>query len=580
MDPIRKKLKNALYLIPLFCAGILNMVDGSPFRLSIWNRGVLQLVHCGVLTSLLIEAVYIYWIFSIRRRFPQKQMRGNATLFAAAFTLLSVLSCVKYSFAAPGGTAARYLWYAYYTPLTFGPIFMVHASMYFGKPDDYRISKKWRWTYLPAALLSLGILTNDLHQLAFLFPDGLDNWEVRYSHGPLYYLSFLWGALCLAAVIALAIRSTFSRRLFKKAWLPLAILTLMAVYPVLYSAPGAKQLFLQEIFEMNDFICISCIALWESFVAARIVVSNSDYPAIFAASSLNAGLADGEWNVRQVSARGVRPQPEDLRKAQNGETLLPDGDTLLKARPVTGGWFYWTEDVTELRRLRGELNDTAEYLEEENAMLRVSAQIEEGRRKTAEQTKLYDRVTEVIRPQLDSLDRLLRDLPPEDEAFRERMKTAGILIAYVKRRSSLLLAGADKDFTGVELGLCFEESARALRMAGIPCELAVDSDVLLPAQTADLLYEIFETVAERALPALRSIRVAVKGQPDGRTVMELTPEGAAETLTAAELADLRQLLDDVSFTDDAATLRITVNAFQRAPQHTTHNTQNTKEAAL
>ncbi|MBQ6023839.1 MAG: hypothetical protein IJL25_13015 [Clostridia bacterium] len=574
-----KKITRAvlMYLIPFLCAALLNLTDGNPIRLSVWNSGFFSLIHNGVLASLLIEGVYILWVFSIRRRFPQKQMRGNATLFAAAFILLSLLSCVKYSFAAHGSAAARYLWYAYYTPLTFGPLFMVHASMYFGKPDDHRLPKKWRWTYLPAAMLSLGILTNDLHQLAFVFPSGLENWEVDYSHGILYYLAFLWGALGLVTVIALAIRSTFSRRLFRTAWLPLAVLMVMAVYPVLYGASDGKLRLIQDIFEMNDFICISCIALWESFVAARIIVSNSDYPAIFAASSLNAGLADGEWNVRQVSARGVLPQPEDLKKARSGETLLPDGDTLLKARAVTGGWFYWTEDVTELRRLQGELNDTAEYLEEENAMLRVSAQIEEGRRKTAEQTKLYDRVTEVIRPQLDALDRLLRDLPPEEDAFRERMKTAGILIAYVKRRSSLLLAGADKTFTGAELGLCFEESARALRMAGIPCEIAVDREALLPAQTADLLYEIFETAAERALPALRSVRVAITAQPENRIAAAFTLDGACEPLTEPELADLRMLFSDVSLSrgGGAATLQIAVN-----PAQLTRAARDTKEAAV
>ena len=74
-----------LYLIPLLCAGFLNLVDGTPIRLNFWDRGIFQLIHCGVLASLLIEAVFIQWVFSIRRRFPQKQMRSNATLFAAAF---------------------------------------------------------------------------------------------------------------------------------------------------------------------------------------------------------------------------------------------------------------------------------------------------------------------------------------------------------------------------------------------------------------------------------------------------------------------------------------------------------------
>ena len=74
---------------------------------------------------------------------------------------------------------------------------------------------------------------------------------------------------------------------------------------------------------------------------------------------------------------------------------------------------------------------TADYLEEENAMLRASAGIEEGRRKTEAQTKLYDRVTESLRPQLDKLDALLRALPQDEDGFREAMITADILVACI-----------------------------------------------------------------------------------------------------------------------------------------------------
>ena len=563
MEFNRKTLRKIMaYFLPLLFSFLLNTFDHIPIQGDIQKWEYLPIMHFGVLSSLLIEAVYIQWYFSVRRRFPQKQMRGNVTLFMAAFILLSLLQLMKYSYVTQGGTAARYLWYAYYVPLTFGPLFMVHASLYFGKPDDYRISKKWYWAYLPAALISLGILTNDWHQLAFRFPDGLADWEHDYSHGVLYVLAFVWGGLGLVTVIALAVRSTYHRRLFKSAWLPVIVLAVMAVYPLLYAYPGQKILFIQDVFEMNDFICISCLALWESFVFARIIVPNSDYPSIFAVSSLNAGLADGDYQVRQVSARGVRPLPQQLcSAAQNGGLLLEDGDRLLKARPVPGGWFYWTEDVSELRRLREELNDTADYLEEENAMLRVSAQIEEGRRQTAEQTKLYDRVTESLRPQLDELDGLLPELPENEASFRRTIQKAGVLIAYAKRRSNLLLlADSHPVLTGEELGLCFEESAKARRMAEIPCEVFVEQEIHVPSGDAVALYEAFETVAERAFDALRSVRITLNARPDGRTVMGITLEGAEASLTEDGLAGLRRLVEEISVSHNGVSTVLTIMA--------------------
>lgn len=153
--------------------------------------------------------------------------------------------------------------------------------------------------------------------------------------------------LGLLIVIGMMIRSSLNRRLLKTLWLPGLILLLMVIYSLIYAYPGQNRTFFQKAFAMSDFICISAIALWESLVIARVIVSNNDYPAI---SSLNAGLADDTFHARQTSAAGVRPKPEQIEKARNGTLVLPDGDTLLKVRPVIGGWFYWTEDISELRQ--------------------------------------------------------------------------------------------------------------------------------------------------------------------------------------------------------------------------------------
>ena len=518
MDINKKSLRRLIsFVLPIVFTGFLNTVI-VPVKVL-----PLIFIHFGETSSVIFLCVIIYWYFNVRRSFPQKQLRYNVAFFTAMFILLKVLTIIKYYFVIPGSTIARYAWYAYYFPLTFAPVFMLFASLHFGKPDNYRISGKWYWAFLPAALISAAILTNDLHQLAFSFPNGFTDWEHDYTHGIFYYMAFIWSGLGMLGVIILAVRSTFSRRLFKTAWLPLLILVMIGSYPLIYTNDAANRLFIQKFFAMNDFICISCILLWESFVISKIVVSNSDYSDIFAASSLNAGLADTDLQVRQVSARGVRPLPEQLRAAQNGEALLPDGDTLLKSRTVSGGLFYWTEDVKELRRLSEKLADSADYLEEENAMLRVSAQIEEGRRQTEEQTKLYDRVTDALRPQLEKLDKLLKNKPEDEEAFRDSLKTAGIIVAYIKRRSNLLIQADIKPvLTGTELALCFEESAKALRMADISCELCIDKEANFSARDADRLYEEFETAVESSFPGLRYIRVAISESEEDGFLMTLT----------------------------------------------------------
>lgn len=72
----------------------------------------------------------------------------------------------------------QWCWYAYYISMILIPQICLFAAKYIGKPEDYRLSKKWSWMYVPSIILVLGILTNDLHQLAFRFHLGYEiGWQ-------------------------------------------------------------------------------------------------------------------------------------------------------------------------------------------------------------------------------------------------------------------------------------------------------------------------------------------------------------------------------------------------------------------
>ncbi len=538
MDFSKKALRNLIVYLALLTGVILfdrytsRQHMGLPF---------------GIAVPLLLNTIYLHWLFSVRRRFPQTQMGKNITLFVAAFLVLSLIRVAKYNYTSLNSDMQRWLWLAYYVPLVFGPLFMFYASLYIGKPDDYRVSPRWNWLFLPAALLSVGILTNDFHQLAFRFGSGISLWNEDYSHGVLYGLAVAWMLLMLLGVIVMAVRSTVKRRLFKTAWLPLTVLALAALYWMQYAFIGDPYGPLQHFLEAPDFLCLFSIAMWESFVIARIVISNKDYPAVFAASSLGAGLADRDFAVRQTAAQGICPQPETLKRAAAEDLLLPDGDTLLKVRKVQGGWFYWTEDIAELLRLREKLDDTADYLTEENAMMRMASEFEEGRRVTAEQTRLYNRVTDALRPQLDRLNALLLNLPEDDGEFRRVMKTAAVLLAYAKRRSFLLLAANESPMLrGEDLRLCFEESVKALRIAEISCTLTCDPAFCISSQSAVLLYEAFERAVERSFASLRSVCIALGAETGGRTALRITLQTEADPLTKGELSEYADAFSSVS----------------------------------
>lgn len=65
---------------------------------------------------------------------------------------------------------SRYFWYLYYLPLVGIPLYTLFASLFIGKTEDYRLKWQVKLLYIPAALLFLMIMTNDLHEFAFSFP--------------------------------------------------------------------------------------------------------------------------------------------------------------------------------------------------------------------------------------------------------------------------------------------------------------------------------------------------------------------------------------------------------------------------
>ena len=137
-----------------------------------------------VIFACLITAL-ILWTAGVRKRLVQPEERKYITYTAVLIILLMAVRTVKFVFLPPGHVLTRYAWYLYYVPQTFTALFIFLAVLHIGKPADMPINRLWSLLYIPAALISAGIVTNDFHGLAFVFPEGLNNWSEggAYFHG-------------------------------------------------------------------------------------------------------------------------------------------------------------------------------------------------------------------------------------------------------------------------------------------------------------------------------------------------------------------------------------------------------------
>ena len=106
-------------------------------------------LHIGLITA---------WGFSLYRRVVQKQARRYLCGIVALMTLWLNFKVLKY-YICTDVNAIRYLWYLYYLPLVGIPLYMLFASLFVGKTEDYKLKWQVKLLYIPAVLLFLMIMT-------------------------------------------------------------------------------------------------------------------------------------------------------------------------------------------------------------------------------------------------------------------------------------------------------------------------------------------------------------------------------------------------------------------------------------
>ena len=100
----------------------------------------------------------------------------------------------------------RHLWYLYYLPMLAIPLLAMFVALSLGRPESFRLPKWTALLNILTAALFLLVLTNDLHQLVFVFPADAAVWgdDYRYAFG--YVLTVGWILLCtLTALVTMLI---------------------------------------------------------------------------------------------------------------------------------------------------------------------------------------------------------------------------------------------------------------------------------------------------------------------------------------------------------------------------------------
>ena len=222
-----------------------------------------------IIRSTIHVTIVALWTVSLGRRVVNKQVRRILLAVGFLMAMWIIAKTLKYEFLPNNFTTlGRYIWYSYYIPMLMIPFLGLLVTQFIGKADTYQAPKWTYYFYIPAVLLVVGILTNDLHNLAFTFPNGIESYNSDYSYNFLYWCAMGWYiGLGVAFVVILLRKSRLpgSKNMQK---LPLFIMIGAIAFWLLYTLKIIN----------GDLTVIDCIligSLLETAIQSGLIHTNS-----------------------------------------------------------------------------------------------------------------------------------------------------------------------------------------------------------------------------------------------------------------------------------------------------------------
>ena len=479
-----------------------------------------------ILRAAIYIGLFVAWGISVRSRIIQPQVRRYLTAVSALMIFWMTVRSIRYSLE-EALWVMRHLWYLYYLPMLFIPLLAVFIALSLGKPESFRLPKWTVLLYIPTAALLLLVLTNDLHQLVFRFPEDAVVWMNEYRYGIVYFPVVGWMVLCaLTALVIMLVKCRVpnSRKVLV---LPFVPVVLSVIYGALYifQLPWLRLI----AGDVTVVFCLLIAATLESCIQCGLIQSNTHYNDLLLSCTLSVQLTDPEYQ-RLLSSRSAEPIPlQIMRQTETGPVRL-DGGLRLSGAPVRGGHVLWTEDVSELLEVLEELQDVKDSLEDNNALLRAEYTLKAREAHIAEQDRLYNIIQRETAPRIKLLAELTDAFETMgDEAQRKQiLGKMAVIGAYLKRRSNLIFL-ADKTplFQEKELHLTFGESMDNLELCGITCGLLSELERPVEARQLMKMYDLFEEIVERSIDTMSTITVWI-GPADGALRITINTDSAAD----------------------------------------------------
>ena len=497
MSTLRKNtLRFIAFLLLAGCANLLSRIDQPVF-------GKIMTAS----NALILFGLLLFWLQSVRMRLLPSGARRCVVAIVLLLLLWLMLRTVKYQIAGDS-ISKRYLAYAYWIPQMLTPSLFLMSCIRIrrgnrpGRWDD-------RLLLIPGSVLSVLVITNDLHQLIYKPNTGFYKFALdtgTYTLGPVFYLLYIWMIVTMLSGVVLLFRETGHRPgkvirsllLVVLLWFSLVMLDLLVI----------EKITLLRFFNIPE-IHIFCIrGIIEVYIRHRLIRYNENYSGFFRNLRMPVLITDRRFRPLYASASPIRADQEKLLASLTGPVALSMYQKLYGSE-IRGGYAFRVEDESAVSAAQQRLLFANSLMEQENDLIRAETEQKEKDAHLQSRHRIYHEIAGELYPWQKRIGRMLDEAEPGSEDFRDKIARISVLNAYVKRKTNLLLLASENETlrTG-ELYLALQESANYLTLAGLPTTVAKPEDVQKSAEQLTLLYDAFEQLAEQLLGKASSMMVA------------------------------------------------------------------------
>ena len=492
------------YIVRLFAAAILLFV------VSAYRQFSMRYLPEDFLRPYLVWAVYMFllfcWQHTITTKITQKAMRGHLTAQNIVSILYLTVRFIQDAFLYVNIPWMRFTGYFINIAAIFIPLFGLYGAFYLGRPEDYRISKKWYLLLIPACFLSVMALNDNLyHFFYYIVPN--EPQPNLYFHPYIgTYIIYIWGLSIISYQVDVIYQrngTTKSDPLYRKL-IPFYEPILLFLFSIPYAATAYVVRF--EIVEYSAGLIFILVLCWQLYILTGLIPVNTQYGEVFRRSTVAMQILSpgGETIVASESAVNITPDILEILKRE--QRFSATENITMYLHHIPGGYMVWQTDLSQMHQVLRELKSLNAELEEKQDLLAQEIRIQSNEASIQARNDIYDSVSSEVSGQLAMLTELLA----KENLTVDDWNRICLIGTYIKRFCNLQLTCQErKTIPKEDLAISLQDMVKCMKNIGIRTSLDFGFASDLEPEYMLLIMKTLEMILEETEFSLTSVAIRI-----------------------------------------------------------------------